>query len=113
TLKQYDNIKIIFEDVLKANIHDVIKANFKDEQSIKVVANLPYYITTPILLTLLESKLPVESITVMIQKEVAERMAAKPSTKAYGSLSIAVQYYTYASVAFDVPKTVFIPQPNV
>src|SRR5699024_6051371 len=83
TLAAYENVHVIYEDILKANIHDVIEEHFEEGQTIKVVANLPYYITTPILLKLLESNLPVESITVMIQKEVAERMAAKPSTKAY------------------------------
>lgn len=113
TLENYSNITIIYEDILKANIHDIIERYFLKNQAVHIVANLPYYITTPILLKLLQTQLPITSITVMIQKEVAERMAAQPGTKAYGSLSIAVQYYTEANVVMDVPKTVFIPQPNV
>lgn len=113
TLQQYSNVNIIYEDILKANIQEVIQNYFSETKSVRVVANLPYYITTPILLKLLEEKLPITSITVMIQKEVAERMSAQPNTKAYGSLTIAVQYYTEAKIVMDVPKTVFIPQPNV
>ncbi|WP_096272316.1 16S rRNA (adenine(1518)-N(6)/adenine(1519)-N(6))-dimethyltransferase RsmA [Paucisalibacillus globulus] len=113
TLSDYENIRIIHEDILKANVHQVIKENFEEDQPIHIVANLPYYITTPILMKLLREGLPVESITVMIQKEVADRMAAKPNTKSYGSLTIAIQYYTEASVVMNVPKTVFMPQPNV
>ncbi|WP_053216961.1 16S rRNA (adenine(1518)-N(6)/adenine(1519)-N(6))-dimethyltransferase RsmA [Virgibacillus senegalensis] len=113
TLGSYDNIKIINQDILEADISQVIKENFEPGQRIKVAANLPYYITTPILMKLLMDKLPVESFTVMIQKEVADRMAAEPNTKSYGSLTIAVQYYTEAHIAMTVPKTVFMPQPNV
>lgn len=112
TLRPYDNIKVINQDVLKA---DLLKetAYFDPTEKIKVVANLPYYITTPIMMHILESDLPVAELVVMMQKEVADRIAAKPGTKAYGSLSIAVQYYMEAETAFIVPKTVFIPQPNV
>jgi 16S rRNA (adenine1518-N6/adenine1519-N6)-dimethyltransferase len=113
TLEAYSNIKIIHEDILKANVHQVIKQEFKESQPVHIVANLPYYITTPILMKLLQDQLPVESITVMIQKEVAERMSAKPNSKSYGSLTIAMQYYTHAEVVMNVPKTVFNPQPNV
>lgn len=113
TLGEYSNINIVYEDILKANINDIIDHYFNDDKDIRIVANLPYYITTPILLKLLHDQLQVKSITVMIQKEVAERMAAKPGTKAYGSLTIAIQYYTEAHIMMDVPKTVFIPQPNV
>ena len=113
TLGDYTNVEVIHQDILEANVVQVIETQFKENQPIHVVANLPYYITTPILMKLLHDRLPVESITVMIQKEVAERMAAKPSTKSYGSLTIAVQYYTYAKVVMSVPKTVFNPQPNV
>ncbi|GGF35814.1 ribosomal RNA small subunit methyltransferase A [Halobacillus andaensis] len=113
TLADYDNVAVINKDILQADVNEVIAAQFKEGQPIKVVANLPYYITTPILMKLLMGRLPVESITVMIQKEVAERMAASPNTKSYGSLSIAVQYYTEAEVSMNVPKTVFMPQPNV
>ncbi|WP_284140714.1 MULTISPECIES: 16S rRNA (adenine(1518)-N(6)/adenine(1519)-N(6))-dimethyltransferase RsmA [unclassified Virgibacillus] len=113
TLKNYDNIQIVHQDILEADVGQMIKEYFQPEQPIHVVANLPYYITTPILMKLLRDKLPVESFTVMIQKEVAERMAAQPNTKSYGSLTIAVQYYTEAEVVMHVPKTVFMPQPNV
>lgn len=113
TLKPYENITIVNEDILKANLRQVVEDNFQTEQDVKIVANLPYYITTPILMGLLTENLPVSSITVMIQKEVAERMAAKPNNKSYGSLSIAVQYYTEARVVMNVPKSVFMPQPNV
>ena len=113
TLQAYDNIEIIHQDILKADVQQVIKDQFKEDQPIHIVANLPYYITTPILMKLLRDRLPVESITVMIQKEVAERMAAKPNSKQYGSLTIAIQYYTHAEVVMNVPKTVFNPQPNV
>ncbi|MBM7573141.1 16S rRNA (adenine(1518)-N(6)/adenine(1519)-N(6))-dimethyltransferase RsmA [Aquibacillus albus] len=113
TLSNYPNIEIINEDVLKADIKSIITTHFKEDQEVKIVANLPYYITTPILMKLLMDRLPISSITVMIQKEVADRMAASPNTKSYGSLSIAVQYYTNARVVMNVPKTVFMPQPNV
>ncbi|SHG75486.1 16S rRNA (adenine(1518)-N(6)/adenine(1519)-N(6))-dimethyltransferase RsmA [Ornithinibacillus halophilus] len=113
TLREYSNVDIIHEDILKANVHDVIKEYFEEDQEIHVVANLPYYITTPILMKLLREGLPVTSLTVMIQKEVADRMAAQPNTKSYGSLTIAIQYYTNAEVVMNVPKTVFMPQPNV
>ncbi|WP_430789405.1 16S rRNA (adenine(1518)-N(6)/adenine(1519)-N(6))-dimethyltransferase RsmA [Virgibacillus flavescens] len=113
TLKQYDNIELIHQDILEADMKISIQEYFKDYPDVHVVANLPYYITTPILTKLLQEKLPVDTITVMIQKEVAERMAAKPSTKSYGSLTIAIQYYTTAEVVMHVPKSVFMPQPNV
>jgi 16S rRNA (adenine1518-N6/adenine1519-N6)-dimethyltransferase len=114
TLSAYDNIQIIHEDILKAEVAKVIEEEFTDQvEDLHVVANLPYYVTTPIIMKLLEEHLPLASITVMLQKEVADRMAAAPGTKEYGSLSIAVQYYTTAEVAMIVPKTVFVPQPNV
>ncbi|SFG37323.1 dimethyladenosine transferase [Halobacillus alkaliphilus] len=113
TLSAYDNVHIINQDILEADVTSVIKNTFHEGQEIHVVANLPYYITTPILMKLLMDQLPIDSITVMIQKEVADRMAAEPNTKSYGSLSIAVQYYTEAHVSMNVPKTVFMPQPNV
>ncbi|WP_247747533.1 16S rRNA (adenine(1518)-N(6)/adenine(1519)-N(6))-dimethyltransferase RsmA [Alkalihalobacillus sp. BA299] len=113
TLSPYDNVKVIHSDVLKADVKQVINEEFKDEQEIMVVANLPYYVTTPILMKLLEEKLPIKRIVVMIQKEVAERIAARPGSKEYGSLSIAAQYYAHAETVFTVPKTVFVPQPNV
>lgn len=113
TLEPYNNIKIIFEDILKADLETIIQEEFEAGEKIHIVANLPYYITTPILLRLLHDQLPIDTMTVMMQKEVAERMAAEPNTKAYGSLTIAVQYYTDAEIVMDVPKTVFLPQPNV
>lgn len=113
TLAAYSNVEIIHQDILEADVSQVIAEQFEEDQPVHIVANLPYYITTPILMKLLRDRLPVESITVMIQKEVAERMAAEPNTKSYGSLTIAVQYYTYASVVMNVPKTVFNPAPNV
>jgi 16S rRNA (adenine1518-N6/adenine1519-N6)-dimethyltransferase len=113
TLSPYDNIEIIHQDILKANVKKVMEEKFADIRDVMVVANLPYYVTTPIIMKLLEEKLPIRGIVVMLQKEVAERITAKPGTKDYGSLSIAVQYYTTAEVVMTVPKTVFIPQPNV
>lgn len=113
TLSPYDNVTIINEDVLKADLVTSAKETFKEDLPLKVVANLPYYITTPIMMHLLKSELDITEMIVMMQKEVADRISAKPSTKAYGSLSIAVQYYMDASVAFIVPKTAFVPQPNV
>ena len=113
TLAAYDNIEIIHEDVLKADLNEAIQQHFPDVTDVHLVANLPYYITTPILMSVLQQQTEIQSMTVMLQKEVAARMAAVPNTKAYGSLSIAVQYYTEASVVMDVPRTVFMPQPNV
>lgn len=113
TLAAYDNIEIIHEDVLKADLNEAIQLHLTDVTDVHLVANLPYYITTPILMSVLQQQTEIQSMTVMLQKEVAERMAAVPNTKAYGSLSIAVQYYTEASVVMDVPRTVFMPQPNV
>ncbi|HCM89558.1 MULTISPECIES: 16S rRNA (adenine(1518)-N(6)/adenine(1519)-N(6))-dimethyltransferase RsmA [Vagococcus] len=113
TMEIYDNVTVINEDVLKADIETVARETFSTDGGIKVVANLPYYITTPIMMHLLMSNLDIETMVVMMQKEVADRIAAVPSTKAYGSLSIAVQYYMEAELAFIVPKTAFIPQPNI
>ncbi|MBL1223659.1 16S rRNA (adenine(1518)-N(6)/adenine(1519)-N(6))-dimethyltransferase RsmA [Enterococcus sp. BWR-S5] len=113
TLSPYDNVTVVNQDVLKANLIEETKQIFTKELPIKVVANLPYYITTPIMMHFLESDLDVAEMIVMMQKEVADRISAVPGTKAYGSLSIAVQYYMEAAVAFIVPKTVFVPQPNV
>lgn len=113
TLSPYDNVKIIHEDILKANVAQVIAEEFTDNQDLMVVANLPYYVTTPIILKLLSENLPIRGIVCMLQKEVADRIAAKPGTKEYGSLSIAIQYYTMAETVMIVPKTVFMPQPNV
>lgn len=112
-LDAYENVTIVHEDVLKADMDTMVRNLHKESGEVRVVANLPYYITTPILMKLLMDRLPFQSITVMIQKEVAERMSASPNTKSYGSLSIAVQYYTEASIPMIVPKSVFVPQPNV
>ncbi len=112
TLSPYDNVKVVHNDILKVNLQQET-AYFDQEGPIKVVANLPYYITTPIMMHILASDLAIAEMVVMMQREVADRISAKPGTKAYGSLSIAVQYYMEASTAFIVPKTVFIPQPNV
>ncbi len=113
TLSPYSNVTILHQDVLKANLEEVYETYLKEAKDIVMVANLPYYITTPIIMRFLESNLPIDRMVLMMQKEVANRLSASPSTKAYGSLSIAVQYYMKAEVAFIVPKTVFIPQPNV
>lgn len=108
TLAGYDNVRIIHQDILKLDISREIGT-----KSFKVVANLPYYITTPIILRLLEEKLPIDVLVTMIQKEVAERMVAKPGTKDYGALSVAVQYYTEPEIKFIVPPSAFIPAPAV
>ncbi|MBL5768926.1 16S rRNA (adenine(1518)-N(6)/adenine(1519)-N(6))-dimethyltransferase RsmA [Heyndrickxia sporothermodurans] len=113
TLSPYNNVKIIHQDVLKADIHQIVEEEFKDVNDLMVVANLPYYVTTPIIIRLLSEHLPLRGIVVMLQKEVADRISAKPGTKEYGSLSIAIQYYTKAETVMVVPKTVFMPQPNV
>jgi 16S rRNA (adenine1518-N6/adenine1519-N6)-dimethyltransferase len=113
TLFDYDNISIIHKDILEADVSNVIEERFNEVNGIHVVANLPYYITTPIIMKLLSEKVPITTFTMMLQKEVAVRMAAKPGNKDYGSLSIAVQFYTEAEVVMTVPKTVFMPQPNV
>ncbi|MFS1510857.1 16S rRNA (adenine(1518)-N(6)/adenine(1519)-N(6))-dimethyltransferase RsmA [Chengkuizengella sp. SCS-71B] len=112
-LQSYDNVEVIHGDVLKIDLNNIFKEHFKDQTEVSVVANLPYYVTTPIIMALLEKQLPIENIVVMIQKEVAERMVALPGGKDYGSLSIAVQYYCEAEMVLTVPHTVFIPQPNV
>jgi 16S rRNA (adenine1518-N6/adenine1519-N6)-dimethyltransferase len=113
TLAPYPNVSIIHQDVLEANLKEAVKEYFSDCEEIMVVANLPYYVTTPIIMKLLEDQLPLKGIVVMLQKEVADRISAKPSTKEYGSLSIAIQFYTDAKTVMTVPKTVFVPQPNV
>lgn len=113
TLSPYHNIKIVHSDILKADVVKVIQEEMPGIEDIMVVANLPYYVTTPILMKLLNDRLPIRGFVVMMQKEVADRITAKPGTKEYGSLSIAIQYYCTAEVAMIVPKTVFMPQPNV
>ena len=111
-LSDFDNLKIINEDVLKCDLHKIIAAEF-DGMDVKIAANLPYYITTPIIMHILESALPVCSLTVMIQKEVAMRIAAKEGTKDYGALSVAVNFYSEPEVVAHVPPSAFIPQPKV
>ena len=113
TLRDFDNVTVVNQDILKVDLAQYM-AEFKNpDLPIKVVANLPYYITTPILMHLIESGIPFSEFVVMMQREVADRISAHPNTKAYGSLSIAVQYYMTAKVAFIVPRTVFVPAPNV
>ena len=112
TLKDYDNIRIINDDVMKLDLAALAKEENGGEP-IKVVANLPYYITTPIIMGLFENHVPVESITVMIQKEVAERMQVGPGTKEYGALSLAVQYYAKPYIVANVPPNCFMPRPKV
>lgn len=111
TLSNYNNIEIINEDILKVDIKKIAEQN--KGSKIKVVANLPYYITTPIIMNILENRLPVDSITVMIQKEVAYRMEAQPGTKDYGSLSVIVQYFCTPYLVANVPRNCFMPRPNV
>ena len=108
TLAGYDNIEIINEDILQLDIRKAVP-----QENFKVVANLPYYITTPIIFNLLEQKLPMERLVAMVQKEVAERMVAKPGGKDYGALSVAIQYYTEPAIAFVVPPASFVPPPSV
>ena len=112
TLKEYDNVSIINEDILKVDIAALAKEK-NGGRPIKVVANLPYYITTPIIMGLFESHVPLESITVMVQKEVADRMQVGPGTKDYGALSLAVQFYARPKVVLNVPASCFMPRPNV
>lgn len=112
TLSPYSNVTVINEDVLKLDVEEAIRVR-GEGRPVKVVANLPYYITTPIIMSLLEGGAPLESITVMVQKEVAERMQAVPGTKDYGALSLAVQYYSRPEVVANVPPNCFIPRPNV
>jgi len=113
TLADYDNIKIIHEDILKANVLEMIQREFVDCSDIAIVANLPYNITTPILMNLIDQRLPIKQFCVMMQKEVAQRFCGGPSTKDYNALTIAIQYYTIPKLVMNVPRTVFIPEPNV
>ncbi len=108
TLSEYDNVQIINQDILKTDI-----AQLAGDGRIKITANLPYYITTPIIMSIFENHVPAESVTVMVQKEVAQRMQAKPGSKEYGALSLAVQYYAEPYIVANVPPNCFIPRPNV
>jgi len=112
TLSDFENVKVIFSDVLKLDLKEMIEREFNGER-ISVVANLPYYVTTPILEKLFESDLPIDLITVMVQKEVALRMTAKPGSKDYSSLSVFIKFYSEPKIEFKVPNTVFMPKPKV
>lgn len=112
TLSDYDNVTVINDDILKVDICDICE-KYNSGRPIKVVANLPYYITTPIIMGLFESHVPLKSITIMVQKEVAERMQEKPGSKEYGALSLAVQYYAKPEIVAMVPPNCFMPRPNV
>lgn len=113
TLSPYSNVKVIHQDILDVDLNAAIEEHFSDVDEVTVVANLPYYVTTPIIMKFLMGKVPIERMVIMMQHEVADRITAVPGTKAYGSLSIAIQYYMDAEVAMIVPRTVFMPQPNV
>lgn len=113
TLNHYHNVTVLNQDILEADLLTLIAEHFDGQHNLKIVANLPYYITTPIMLHLLEAGLPIDRMVLMMQKEVAERIDAAPGSKAYGSLSIAVQLHSEVKLAFIVPKTAFVPQPNV
>ncbi len=112
TLSLYSNVKIINQDILKVDINRIVEEQ-NDGNPIKIVANLPYYITTPIIMSLLEKHVNLQSITIMVQKEVADRMQAGPGSKDYGALSLAVQYYTKPEIIAKVPASCFMPRPNV
>ena len=112
TLSAYDNVTVLHQDILKADLEEIARV-YNNGQPMKVVANLPYYITTPIVMALLEGKAPVRSLTVMVQKEVADRMQAGPGSKDYGALSLAVQYYAKVETAAYVPPNCFLPRPKV
>ena len=116
TLQEYDNIEIICADVLKTDLREIIetqKTKYQITGDVRIIGNLPYYITTPIIMKLLEEELPVKTITVMMQKEVADRIESGPGSKAYGAISVAVQYYADVSRIVSVPKEVFLPSPKV
>ena len=112
TLSAYDNVEVINEDILKVDLNRLVQEK-NGGRPIKVVANLPYYITTPIIMGLFESHVPLQSITIMVQKEVADRMQVGPGTKEYGALSLAVQYYAKPEIVAIVPPNCFMPRPNV
>lgn len=117
TLNEYNNIEIINSDVLKTDFHEILEQNKEIRgqkiDGVKILGNLPYYITTPIIMKILEDRVPADSITIMMQKEVADRIKAAPGTKAYGALSVAVQYYCTVAHVVNAPKEIFIPKPKV
>lgn len=115
SMAPYPHVSVIHGDALELDLSEIVEREFTSQgiTDLAVVANLPYYVTTPIIMRILEAKAPFRTLVMMIQKEVAERIGAKPGTKAYGSLSIAIQYFAEAEVCFTVPKQVFIPAPNV
>lgn len=113
TLAEFDNVKVINENVLKLDLAKIIEEEAGDYKAVKVIGNLPYYITTAIIMKLLEEKLPVESITIMMQKEVADRIKSEPGSRIYGAISVAVQYYCRVNVVENVPKEYFMPMPKV
>ncbi|HHT88587.1 MAG TPA: 16S rRNA (adenine(1518)-N(6)/adenine(1519)-N(6))-dimethyltransferase RsmA [Clostridiales bacterium] len=112
TLSDYDNVTILNEDILKVDIASLVK-DYNDNKPVKIVANLPYYITTPIIMDIFEKHIPLSGVTVMIQKEVADRIQAKPGSKDYGALSLAVQYYAKPGIIANVPPNCFMPRPKV
>lgn len=112
TLSSYDNVTVVNDDILKLDIAQIAR-EYNGGKPIKVVANLPYYITTPIIMGLFEGNVPLESVTVMVQKEVADRMQASPGSKEYGALSLAIRYYAKAEIVANVPPNCFMPRPNV
>jgi len=115
TLAEHDNVDVINQDILKTDVNEIIETygEGRTAKNIKIIGNLPYYITTPIIMKILEDGVPASSITIMMQKEVAERINAKPGTKDYGALSVAVQYYCDTQIVANVPKEAFMPQPKV
>ncbi len=113
TLADCDNVKIIWNDILKVDLKSVLAEEFKDCDTINICANLPYYITSPVIMMLLESKLPINKIAVMVQKEAADRLCAEVGSRAAGAVTVAVNYYATAKTLFGVPRTSFLPPPNV
>ncbi len=113
TLKDCNNVKIIWNDILKVDLKSVLAEEFKDCDTINICANLPYYITSPVIMMLLESKLPINKIAVMVQKEAADRLCAEVGSRAAGAVTVAVNYYATAKTLFGVPRTSFLPPPNV
>lgn len=113
TLTDFDNVKIIWNDILKINLKQVITEEFADCDTVNICANLPYYITSPVIMMLLESRLPISTIAVMVQKEAADRLCAEVGSRAAGAVTVAVNYYAEAQTLFGVPRTSFLPPPNV